>query len=491
MLTALSPSSPSLHHRPAHAGNAALAAEMLANAPFLQKLGGKLVLLNESNSGLAHRKATQETVTNLLPRYPAMRSWAETVEVTAYELAESFALYYGTGLAAKHLFAPMAKKLASLGEKEAGLLTKNLGDLTEAEVKRILPAKAGMLTATLATATLMGQSAIIYLKNILTAEVFKKSDFSEIVNESHGKPQEEKNKAVIHHSLKRIGQGAALALSLIGVGALTARFGKTGTGPLAKLATKAFKALDFNYGDKGQFGFTMNQIIPFALTAGLFTYPDAARDSLERKEVMLRVGVFLSYLFFGDPILNKLLIEPMRKVHPHLFDGKRLKKLGELTTKGMSQSEFNTILAQKNKALLIPQAIGMFGISMTLSFLNRYLTHRRVEEQQALQRHMTALRPSATHRPSPLPPPNALRPSRNTPQRFNTFSYTPQLNDAQFTPFQPPYRVAGAYPLPYRPSPSTSLTHFNAFSAGASPFAQTSSYQAVPIAGNYSYPEIV
>lgn len=407
----------------------------MGNAGLLQNLGGRLQLLNEGDHGLSKTVFAQHLLMTWAPKMAASRSWAERAEVTFLEVLETFLVYFGIPLTAQHLFRPILQK--GLSKVEQGLLLESVGTILKKHPQaaaRVLPVKAAIVLAAMVAGGAGWEYALTFAKNLLTVKAFKKDSFKHIANLEAGQMKRDVDDSpVVHKAWKRIGESLAVLGATFGAAFLLARFGHK-FAAVKKASGIFLEVFDFNitkhFDEAKKFtGFTYgltNAHNRFFIATAFVAYMDAIRDKLEAMEVFTRLSVTMSYLAFGNTLIDKVSTWWFNKHHPELmvFDEKpgllqRIREIhfeapvapgkvkpeimplealakkfkgeartqaphmGEEALDAMARQRFWKAIPAKISLFLLLQALGLGIAGFGNAFLNRYWTAHRFKENKA------------------------------------------------------------------------------------------------------------
>lgn len=318
-----------------------------SNLKGMNRVGGRVLGLNESTSGLSSIVFLQHLFTVWGPKAAFSRSWAELGEISFLEIVEMGLLYFGIPFTAKNIFFPIANRMQK-GIKSDDLM-KSVAQLHKEGVSGEKLAKIRSVKGAAAfMAMVAGSSAIEYgltfAKNLVTLKAFKRDQFSHIASLStHQKTDTSSDNPVHQKSVLRIKQSLGVAVGAMGLGLLMAKFGHK-SARLQKtlqwfLDPKRLNG-DFKYGlDASKIPASVQQKMKqgmatpwrfmevgmtkvmnrFFMAVAFVAYVDACRDKLERWEVIPRLAVVMPYLAFGSTIVEKLAKGPFMRRFPDLF----------------------------------------------------------------------------------------------------------------------------------------------------------------------------
>ena len=440
---------------------------LLKQAPLGQRVLGQAVKLRESTLGLSHLTFLQDTAVAWLPKTLISRSKAELSEATFLEFLESFLIYYGVPLTGGKIFNPLIRRIAKHTHPDFNphVLTQSMAELSsklsKEELAKVLPAKAAIILATLGAVVFGGEFVVSNAKNLMTSEVFKKDNFSDVVNLSQGKRQTHVESPVSQKARKRILQSAFMAAGTVASALLLARFGYR-MPVLQKPLAKFVKTFDFEFSKEGMYRLSKAQMVTF-MGFALLTYLDAARDKLERLEVAARLSLVLPYLAFGQEALEKLLIKTMGKRFPNVLDAnghpktlevladeamQRAKtqagKLDEEQLLKLASQEMQTSLRVRNMLFAVPLLTGILVTGIGVGIMNRIWTAARFKNQRQTSlgesNRPTYQNPTAAPVQTANAFENTLFANENLIQPTNRFLQTLPLNSMPqpnvFAPFE-------------------------------------------------------
>lgn len=325
-----------------------LSDNLTKNLSKKQRFLAKVINLKEGDSGLSHTRFAQATLTNWFPKAVFSRSLADLSEITFLEAGEGALFFYlfpllGEHIARKRIFSKfLPKDLHKSISEPVSEIVKN-----SKNAQKVLPVKAAVVLSCAAIPA--GEYALSFAKNLFTLKVFKKADFSNIVNLDKNKKedtsaQERVEKSAKSH-LKKAGIFSLLAFSaslLLGSAGQKSKsiqkacevflnpgaklykgLEKTGikNKKLEKFLNK-YLNLDFAKKSDGTLALGAGQLAVTVL-AGVAGYFGAAKDrgKLDVQEVATRVPVIALYTIFGSTLFDegykKLLFN--KKKYPELL----------------------------------------------------------------------------------------------------------------------------------------------------------------------------
>jgi hypothetical protein len=392
----------------------------------------KALAFQEGQGGGTTMKFLQDTGTAWMPKILISRSKAEGAEVSLLEFGESAMTYalptlLGPGLA--NLFFKSAGKSEGFGKQLLTQTFEQLKNKGNAEaVHRAMAAKAGMILTTIGGIGLWGESLVNYGKNLMTAKVFKKDTFSDVINlgpapansttesqstgsQSNG-PQSIDDSPQVRKAKRRILQTTAAFGGIVGSSVLLARFGHR-FGWSKALSQKMVKHLDFDFAHKegGKVAFGLGNrkgLLGAIMLTCSIPYLDSARDGYERLETAIRLPVVFAYILYGQELVQKLMF----KTFPWLFKGALDEKNQLLSTRQIAQNavqghwkegqawtsdiqqkilaDMKRPMASKAMTVAFPLLSGIFVTGIGLGLFNRLLTAHRFRKQAQPQSSVPA-----------------------------------------------------------------------------------------------------
>jgi hypothetical protein len=473
--------------------------QILQKMPFWERTVGNLLHISEGQNGLSWMSFLRDTSVAWLPKVMVSRSLIEISESTFLEFLESGVIYFSVPVAAKamhHFFRRQAeetfngkltrKYLAIPADKLRQLATQPGEVALRKELPHILAVKGASILGPMVAVGLGCEYLINYSKNLMTAKVFKKDKYSDIVNLSKGQMNSGEESQVVTKSLRRaLGTLGLMGGTFLGALAMARHGHKLPQSPLKgvkealiknnwkqlghKLPENPFAALvkHFDYDTtKGGFSISANQLRWFML-ASVPAYADAARDKLERVESVSRLGVVMGYLAFGQQALEKGMLGIIKKFRPDLYNamvasvgpgGKmqvmrltdvvdktfnKLKqsqsggsiqvnqldnlfeKADEAALKVASDLDLKRAVTGKNVLFGVPMVAGVLGTGIGITLLNQFWTKYRFNKAQEA---LPLIPPFQQHPP----------PSRNTPPKetYNPYESNRPAVPVESSPFQ-------------------------------------------------------
>ncbi len=361
-------------------------------------------------------KFLQDTGSAWLPKILISRSKAEGAEASLLEFGESAMTYalptfLGPGLANLFFkFGAYRRPFDKAFNKK--LLTETYEVLSKASDQKAaaqaMVTKAAVILSTIGGIGLWGESLVNYGKNLMTAKVFKKDKFSDVINLTPGKIQPQsgygqEDSPQVKKAKNRIKQVSVGFAGLLGGAFLLARFGHRSEG-VKKISGQVVKHLDFSFAQNAQkkvtygLGNRKGLLGAMMLTCAI-PYLDSARDGYERLETALRLPVVFAYILYGQELIQKGMV----KYFPHLFkealdaQGKVMstRQIAETALMRAAKDSQNLTpemeavaaphirrgLMAKSLTVVVPLASGIVFTGLGLGLLNRFLTNYRFKQQ--------------------------------------------------------------------------------------------------------------
>ena len=189
------------------------------------KTAAKFVNHNEQASGLSTARFIQDTTTCLGPKAVFARSKADLAENAFLEIAESCLVYLGPAfIGEKFSRRFFSKKLSQEAKKLVATPAVKLLEENNAALNKVLPVKAAIaLSALLIPLT---EFTLNYFKNLMTLNIFHKSDFNNIVslqNEKEDKSFQDKVRKSAHKNILKAG---VIFLTSLAAGVVLAKKGE-------------------------------------------------------------------------------------------------------------------------------------------------------------------------------------------------------------------------------------------------------------------------
>jgi hypothetical protein len=433
-----------------------------------QKLLGKALQLKEGDNGLSYLTFLQDTLVALIPRAIVSRSNAELTESTFLELMESAVLYCGLPVLGDKVFKPLFNKVAGVKPLAVG---KTL--TTEMEAK-LIRSKAATILSTFGLALIGGEYVIHYTKNLITAKMFNKDSFSDVVNLSPGQMKSSQASPVVNHSQNRIKQCLAACGGILAGSFLLAR-GPANFKLLEKTAHGLVKHLNFEKTKKGGLCLSQRQMEMY-MGLSVLAYLDSARDNLERVETGSRLLILLPYLARGQGWLQNGLLKYLPSQFKNIMNAekgaKTLEQLAQeaLNRAGQDPQKAAKLLATplRQKAFLTgaPLTFGILGTGIGVGLLNRFWTqyrfqkHQQKDQQLGLQPKQASNQTDSRAAAAPVP---LITPLSWTDSERPLASLSAGISSANNQPFQQPTQPtpalsSSAYAAPYFASNSTPPT---------------------------------
>lgn len=339
--------------------------ELTNNLSKKENFLAKVIDMKEGDSGLSHSRFTQATLTNWFPKAIFARSIADLSEITFLEAGEGALFFYlfpflGEKLARQKIFAKrLPKELRNDISKPVSEIVKGLKN-----AQKVLPVKAAIVLSCAAVPA--GEYALSFAKNWFTLKVFKKADFSSIVNLDKNKKEDKSAQQRVENSAKsHIKKAGIFSLTALGASLILGTAGQKNKAvqkasavflnPGAKISEGLEKAgiknqglkkflnkylnLDFARKSDGKLALGAGQLT-ITVLAGVAGYFGAAKDrgKLDVQEVATRVPVIALYTIFGSTLFD----EGFKK---YLFKNKKYKEIltQDKETKELKVASLNDI----------------------------------------------------------------------------------------------------------------------------------------------------
>lgn len=348
----------------------------------------KFINHNEQASGLSTSRFIQDTSTCLLPKAVFARSKADLAENSFLELSESALVYFApvaVGNAAKkiytHSLSPEAKKLITQSTQE--LMKSN-----NAAAKKVLPVKAAIaLSALLIPLT---EYTLNYFKNLMTLNVFKKSDFNNIANLENKKESIENQNRVRTNARRSIRKAAGIfCLSTILATVLSARgaykskilqnISEAVLTPGSKIFKNNEKAKDFfnkycsiDYASQnGKLVLSKGQLTSCVVIGGA-GYFGAAKDRGKQNflETLFRYPIVGFYIITGSELFEKgfkKLLQKAGKCKETIGRNLEVPSFIELSKKAQEISKIKLTSVEKEFCRLAKQKVLISGVPYIFS----------------------------------------------------------------------------------------------------------------------------
>lgn len=385
----------------------------------------------KSQENLSSTRFIQDVVTNWVPKVVFTRSLADFTEMTFLEYTESALFYFAPALLggvfhkAFSKFAPknLRNEINENIPKSTEAIVKDAKLVQTGLAKRVLPIKAAIVLACVSIPA--AEYALSFAKNLLTLNLFKKSDFSNVVNlnkhETQFESREQQDK-VRNSAKKHIKNAGKLSALVLGGSVFLAGFGHKSEalqkvskvilqpgGSIFKLlnklgvkSEKVGKALktyiNFDFDTKnGKLGLSKGQLV-VSTFSGFFGYSEAGKDrgKLDQYEVWTRVPLVVFYTIFGSAIFDHAFKHILVKKNkfPDLIkkspDGTiniparaELPDLAEKVAKIKKtpvQTEFNRLLKEKAIIIAIPYGFSLVFMGFLLAGITRFWTQYRYNQ---------------------------------------------------------------------------------------------------------------
>ncbi len=403
----------------------------------------KSLAFQESSSGGTVMKFLQDTGSAWLPKILISRSKAEGAEVSLLEFAESGMTYALPMILGPALGTIFHKLLGKPFEKK--LLTETYQALKSQNPhirNRAMAAKSAIILSTIGAIGLWGESLVNYGKNLMTAKVFKKDKFSDVVNLSQGQMQPQsptvEESPQVKKAKKRMVQATAVFGGILVASGLLAGVGHHFS-PLRLLSDKLVRHFDFEFTKTAKNGVekvtsglgNRKGLLGAIMMTCSLPYLDSARDNYERLETAIRLPVVFAYILYGQDWIQGFMtqrfpglfkgalnekrqvlsmaqiaenaIQQARKTHPGLSEDALLDK---------AQGAMRQGTIAKGLTIGMPLLSGILVTGLGLGLVNRLLTAYRFKQQQGMQTPVSAPKslalPTGSNAISPLPFQNAF-----------------------------------------------------------------------------------
>jgi len=382
----------------------------------------------KSQENLSDTRFIQDVATNWVPKVIFTRSLADFTEMSFLEFTESALFYYAPVLLggvlhkAINAITPQHSKKAvseNLNRSTAEILADS--KLAQSGItKRVLPVKAAVVLACVSIPA--AEYALSFAKNLLTLNLFKKSNFDNIVNlnKKHAQVEDKEQQEKVRKSAnKHIANATKVSLASLAGGAVLATVGHKSEllqkvskgilrpgqvisdvlGHLGVKSEKATKALntyinfDFDT-SKGKLGLSKGQLVVSTVT-GFFGYSAAGKDrgKLDQLEVWTRVPFVVFYTIFGSALFDhafKHILEKKNKFSDLVKKDKDGKiniptraELPEIAKKIANVKktnvdvEFNRLVKEKAIITAIPYGFSLLFMGVLLAGITRFWTQFR------------------------------------------------------------------------------------------------------------------
>jgi len=351
---------------------------LLRQVSLPQRTMGRLLPFFEHN--LAHTKFLQDLVTTWVPKVLITRSLAELNESTYLEFIENAMVYYGITGVGQKLFKPLFMSLSpqKFNPKLFALPFAELVKKHPTMVKHILPVKAAIIFASLGVTLLSGEFSFLFLKNMMTEKLFRKSHFSDVVNLTHRQLNQQQESPVWKKAKRRLIECAAVSAGVLAISTGLTLFGSRLPRLLPALK-KMIHWFDFGYKENGRFALT-RPLIRIYMAVSLMGYLDAARDRLERLEILTRTPMVMLFISSGSEIIEKGLSRFVGKTCPDVLKHGKIKSIDEIF-KTVNPKKFAAVLKAKNTLFYVPLGISILIPGIGLGLLSQFWTAYRFKQQ--------------------------------------------------------------------------------------------------------------
>ncbi|MFN8615197.1 MAG: hypothetical protein U0003_04730 [Vampirovibrionales bacterium] len=354
-----------------------------------QQWATRAMLALEKNQRYGTGKFVEDTLSSMGSRLLISSSKAERFEIAPTELLESVAVYFGLPGLAKALAQPFAK----LAKLNPALLFKPLDTLAPSELASGISARLATLLAPFSAMLLGVEGPLMHGKNILTTRLFGKGSFEGMLNmgltQDSAQTVEQTESKAKRQILRCLAGVVLCALGSVGLAAWGPRvLGRLFSPQQLSQATRYLKGLDVMGHGKGvDFG---KLILGSYMALSSLIYLDASRGTIERKEILPRFALIISYLLFFKELLERRIIKPQLS---HLYAGfypnhsQRVVSTHQLLAqpafRALNAAQKSNILRAKTIAFLLPYVVGTGLFGVVNAGLNRYLSRRRIQAQNS------------------------------------------------------------------------------------------------------------
>lgn len=399
---------------------------------------------------LASARFVQDVTTNWIPKVVFTRSLADFTEMSFLEYTESALFYFAPTILFKAfnwIFNAFSQGKAKKDIKEKILSStedliresKNPADII---AKKATSRKAAIVLASMAIIP-AGEYALSFAKNLLTLNVFKKSNFDNIANlnkeneQAENKEHQEKVRKSANEHIKKSAEVSAIgvvgASILAAVGHKTETLQKISRGILrpCNVISKTFEAIgikskkltnalnkyvnfDCNINRVKNKNGEIIKVIPELSTGQLaastiigflgYSAAGADRGKLDQLETWTRVPIVVLYTIFGSEAFDWAFKHILHKknMFPDLIkkDGnsnslakipgnQELEKLAEkLATERKTnvEQEFKRLVKEKAFISAVPYGFALIFMGFLLAGISRFWTQYRFDHQNKGQK---------------------------------------------------------------------------------------------------------
>lgn len=369
--------------------------------------------LQEAESGLAHVRFFQDTMTNWVPKATFSRSKADLTESTFLEFSESTLVYYAPALLGEKVFRRLYSKQLNPDLKKKVVLSAQeiQKNVKPADAKKLLAVKSAIALACMCIP--LAEYSLNYLKNLLTLKMFKQADFDNIANLNKAKKedsakQEKVKKSAEHHiKLAALTYAGCLAGSVL----LATKGHKSKTlqnisqlilEPGTKLFDKKPKlknffnkyfSLDFTNAN-GKLALSKGQLTSCVLIGGL-SYLGSAHDRGKQNflEVLSRFPLVGFYVITGSELFEKGFKKYLYN-HNHFknlinknLEVPKLSQVAENIAKSDSQNknkEFLKLLKEKSIITGVPFLFSLGFMGFAVAGISNLFTKYRYNKEHSM-----------------------------------------------------------------------------------------------------------
>lgn len=317
--------------------------------PSFKDIGFQLqtAILNQfekSAQAFSHVLFLQDTFTNLMPKWLNARSFVDFFEMNFTELLESGIFYYVPAVFGDFVYGPISRVGKNLQTTAKQLHQQEManaqrageefiqseprdalkyslslikqaaeeGRITEDAKNALLAAKAAVVGAATMTA-LTAEYGLNFVKNLVTESGFHLHKFSDVLGYTEIGTDDVGDSPVADKARKRLLQlGTIMGGTLLAAGAVA--FGGWRLKPVQQGMEKFLRLYDFDV-SKGAFGIDTPHLVTIVGIGGFGGYVDAARDALERGEIVLRLMWSVPMTAMGNQWLSNKMLSHLMKDH--------------------------------------------------------------------------------------------------------------------------------------------------------------------------------
>jgi hypothetical protein len=371
---------------------------LASSNPLLRAVGQSIVQAERfpNHDGYAWGVMAQDVALSWGSKLFTLKSPTDFFEVTCNEAMENSVLYFGIPLMGNVILRKGLSLIAGLQADEIRQPLHQIVQMAKPMQAKVLASRAALIIGAVGAMSLGAEYAMPFIKNLLTLKLFKKSSYTNILNlspdQANSKKQAEAVEKKAWHRIRIAGLMGLASLATAASLALIARSGKADL--LLKPLLNFVKFADFNVNLQSN-KLSMSQVQMGAFMAAAFvSYCDAARETIERKEIAGRLGVVLPALLFGDQILTTLFNIPKnlpaQLVHVDPVTMKRtLKGLFETSAtllKTMAPEkaleEIQPLLMAHLKQIALPKVLSVVFAGILMNVVARAFSQYNFNQQE-------------------------------------------------------------------------------------------------------------